>query len=295
MNVKFITAIYTDLYGTEFGGRPNRKGHYRFSLLSLLKMSDADFVCYTSNREVDELRNFFYNEHYVDPIKLKIEVFDLDKTEKTEIIKKYKNYEQVKTSDRCIDIQYSKFEWLKMNLNDGYDYIFWIDAGLSHCGLIPNKYLVSEGFQDIFRTYFESTIFNNNLLKNLINFTNDKIFIIAKENERNYWSGTVNSIHFENYNRSYHIIGGLFGGLFENVKILVNHFDENIIKVTEHDGRLYHEEDIMTLIWRNYEDNFNVKYFDTWWHENERVPGLDIIEHTNKNKSFYKILEELSL
>ena len=43
--VKILTSIYSDLNGTDLGGRPNRKDHYRFSLLCLLKMSQADFVC----------------------------------------------------------------------------------------------------------------------------------------------------------------------------------------------------------------------------------------------------------
>jgi len=295
MKTKFITAIYSDLYGTEFGGRQSRRGHYKYSLLSLLKMSDADFICYTSDREINDLKQFFYVEEQVDPQKIKIEVFDLSNTEKTEIIRKYKDFESVKTSDRCVDIQYAKFEWLKMNIDENYEYVYWIDAGLSHCGLIPDKYLVSEGFRDIFRKYFESTIFNNKLLNNLLNFTDDKIFLIGKENDRNYWSGTVNPVHFVNYNRSYHIIGGLFGGKKEKVKDFIDLFDENLIMVTEHDKRLYHEEDIITLIWRNNENLFNVKYFDTWWHENERVPGLDILDHVSKNKSFYKILEEFNL
>ena len=295
MKTKFITAIYSDLYGTEFGGRQSRRGHYKYSLLSLLKMSDADFICYTSDREIDDLKHFFYIEEQVDPQKIKIEVFDLSNTEKTDIIRKYKDFESVKTSDRCVDIQYAKFEWLKMNIDENYEYVYWIDAGLSHCGLIPDKYLVSEGFRDIFRKYFESTIFNNKLLNNLLNFTDDKIFLIGKENDRNYWSGTVNPVHFVNYNRSYHIIGGLFGGKKEKVKYFIDLFDENLIMVTEHDKRLYHEEDIITLIWRNNENLFNVKYFDTWWHENERVPGLDILDHVSKNKSFYKILEEFNL
>ena len=59
MSVKFITSIYSDLYGTEFGGRPNRGGHYRYSLLSLLKMTDADFLCYTSDREIESLKEAF--------------------------------------------------------------------------------------------------------------------------------------------------------------------------------------------------------------------------------------------
>jgi len=59
MSVKFITAIYSDLNGTEFGGRPARGSHYRYSLLSLLKMTNADFLCYTSDRELDSLKNSF--------------------------------------------------------------------------------------------------------------------------------------------------------------------------------------------------------------------------------------------
>ena len=74
--VKFITSIYSDLNGTEFGGRVGRGGHYRYSLLSLLKMTDADFLCYTSDRELPSLITFFYETHGISPDKLKFEVFD---------------------------------------------------------------------------------------------------------------------------------------------------------------------------------------------------------------------------
>jgi hypothetical protein len=179
---------------------------------------------------------------------------------------------------------------LSDNLDGDYEYYFWLDAGLSHSGLIPVKYLSNEGY----RGYFESMLFNNTFLKNLITFTDDKIFLIGKENLRNYWSGTVNPIHFKKYDSSYHIIGGLFGGRLDQVKEFVNLFDEKINVITKHDNRLYHEEDIMTLIWRNNEEKFNVQFFDTWWHENERVSGVDMEELLQHNKSFYKILEELN-
>ena len=131
-------------------------------------------------------------------------------------------------------------------------------------------------------------------MKNLREFTSDKIFLIGKENSRNYWSGTVDLKHFKTPNTAYHIIGGLFGGKIEQVREYTTLFDENVDVITESDGRLYHEEDIMTVIWRNNEENFNVQYFDTWWHENERIPGLNIEEHLSINKSFYKIIEELN-
>ena len=34
MKTLLITSIYSDLWGTEFGGRPSRDYHYRASLLS---------------------------------------------------------------------------------------------------------------------------------------------------------------------------------------------------------------------------------------------------------------------
>ena len=79
-----MTSIYSDLYGSDMGGRPGRKDHYRFSLLSLLKMTQADFVCYTSERELGSLMEFFYDQYQISSDKLKFVVFDLDKNEYSE-------------------------------------------------------------------------------------------------------------------------------------------------------------------------------------------------------------------
>ena len=80
MRVKIMTSIYSDLYGSELGGRQGRKDHYRFSLLSLLKMSQADFICYTSDRELDDLKEFFYKNHNISEDRLKFVLFDLPQT-----------------------------------------------------------------------------------------------------------------------------------------------------------------------------------------------------------------------
>lgn len=290
-SVKFITSIYTDLYGTKFGGRPNRRDHYRWSLLSLLKMTDAKFVCYTSNREYDDLCEFFYVNNSVSRDLLEIKIYNLENHFFKELFDKYKDYEAAKFSDRCMEVQWMKFKWLEME-DLSSDYYFWIDSGLSHCGLIPDKYLIKGGPNN--RSYYESSLFNNTFLNNLISKTGDKISIVGKENQRNYWSGTVDQKHFIKYNNSVHIIGGLFGGrkdLIKRIFDLFNFYGNNVVR---EDGRVYHEEDIMTLMFRNHEELFNVFHFDTWWHENERISGLDIIEHTKNNKSFYKILEELN-
>jgi len=290
-SIKFITAIYSDLYGTELGGRPHRYLHYRWSLLSLLKMTDADFVCYTSEREFDSLYKFFYEENGVDKSKLKLKVFDITKTIYTDLINKYKNIEETKKGDRCIEIQFMKFQWVLMEEGE-YDYYFWIDAGLSHTGLIPNRYLSFSGNHN--RGYFESPLFNNKFLCNLICNTDNKVTIIAKENEINFWSGTVDPKHYKNFDRKHHVIGGMFGGKKDECFNYCNLFNDYVNKVCSSDNRLYYEEHIMSLIYKNHEELFKVYEFDTWWHEDIVMSDFDMKDHTTRYKSFYKILEEIN-
>ena len=72
-------------------------------------------------------------------------------------------------------------------------------------------------------------------------------------------------------------------------------FEKYVNEVTESDNYLYHEEDIMTLMFRNHPELFLCYEFDSWWHEDERIAGIDnMVEHLKNNKSFYKILEELN-
>jgi hypothetical protein len=287
MKIKFITCIFSHLYGTDLGGRPSRTEHYKFSLLSLLKMTDADFVCYTSVDEIDELKHFFHNMNNITESKLEFKTFNLRESKYSKLINEFKDTEEMKLSDRCYEIQYSKFDWFNYE-DKSYDYYFWIDAGLSHTGIIPDKHLDGPGY----RCYFESHLFNNDFLKNLISFSEDKFVVISKENVRNYWDKTVDPKFYNEYNRTLHIIGGLFGGqvsLWDNV---VEKFDNYVNEVLNDEKKLYLEENIMTLMFYNHNDLFKNLLFDVWWHEDnyKEHPENFFIE----NKSFYKIIEELN-
>ena len=289
MKIKFITSIYSDLHGTEFGGRPNRGTHYRYSLLSLLKMTDADFLCYTSDREINDLTKFFYEDNGVSSDKLKLEIFDIGNTKFKDLILQHKNIEEVKHSDRCVEVQYSKFHWWWKE-DKSYDYYYWIDAGLSHCGLIPDKYLTEVGPM---RCYYESNLFNNTFLKNLIEDTGDKFILLGKENDRNYWSGTVDPKWYTTYDRSIHIIGGLFGGHRDKWDNIVNIFENYLEKLLTTEKITYHEEVIMTLMYFNHKELFERKHFDIWWFKGNAPAGVSD-EMFEQNKSFYKILEEFN-
>ena len=289
MKVKFITCIYSDLNGTELGGRHSRGGHYQYSLLSLLKMTDADFLCYTSEREVERLKKFFYEHHNVNPEKLEFRVFDLRKTKYEELFQKHKDFESAKTGDRCIEIQWSKFGWW-WNEDKTYDYYFWIDAGLSHCGLIPNKYLVGSDHPQ--GKYFESNLFNNDFLKNIIEDSDGKFLILGKDNDRNYWSGTVGERWYKNYDRKIHIIGGMFGGHRDLWDNMVTLFEDYAYKITPEE-RVHHEEVLMTLMYHNHPELFVRKHFDIWWCPDNCPPGTSP-KLFEENKSFFRILEEFN-
>jgi len=288
MSVKFITCIYSDLYGSDFGGRPQRVSHYRFSLLSLLKMTQADFVCYTSKNEIAELEDFYHTKNKIPTEQLKIVEWDLEKTTHLEQIHSIKNFESARKGDRCLEVQYSKFYWWELE-DKSYDYYFWIDAGLSHTGLIPNKYLTSDHPE---QRYYESSLFDNRFLEKLIEITEKKFILLGKENKRNYWSGTVDQKYYNKYDNSLHIIGGLFGGKKEIWEQMVPLFDKYLRIFLYETKELYHEEQIMSLMFRNHEEYFKVFEFDTWWHPDSALPGLKI-NYFEENKSFYKILEEI--
>ena len=287
MKIKIMTSIYSDLYGSDMGGRPGRKDHYRFSLLSLLKMTQADFVCYTSERELGSLMEFFYDQYQISSDKLKFVVFDLDKNEYSEYINEVKNLDTIRVSDRCYEIQYSKFSWFKKE-DKTYDYYFWFDAGLSHTGLIPDKYLNAEGY----RGYYESTLFNQKFLDSLINYIGDKFLLVAKENSRNFWEGTVDPKFYTTYDNSVHVIGGFFGGKTELWDKVVSEFDKSVKMILPEQKRLFYEEHFMSLMYQNHKDWFKTLNFDIWWHEDNFKEGTE--EFFQQNKSFYKILEELN-
>jgi hypothetical protein len=250
-------------------------------------MSQADFICYTSEREIDDLKEFFYKNHNISEDRLKFVLFELSNNEYADLINGVKDIEVIKKSDRCYEIQYSKFSWFK-NEDKTYDYYFWFDAGLSHTGLIPDRYLSAPGH----RFYYESSLFNDKFLTNLINYSEDKFVMVAKENSRNYWEGTVDPKFYTTYNNGVHIIGGFFGGKTELWDKVIKQFDDYVRLVIPEQKKLFYEEHFMSLMYQNHKDWFKTLDFDIWWHEDNFKEGSK--EFFEQNKSFYKILEELN-
>ena len=238
----------------------------------------------------------FYKQYYPNKNSKFISIeYDLYNTKYKDKINKRKNIEETKKSDRCIELQYSKFSWLLDN-SDNCEYIYWIDAGLCYSGLLPDKYLKIDSNQVMDR-YYSSDIFTNNFINNLNILTQNKMFVCAKENVLNYWDCGVPSKYFiDQYKSNYHIVGGLFGGKAEICRYISQQFDILANRVLDNENVLYSEEQIFSCIFFNYFDSFIYKHFDIWWHENnihtlmDKESGKKCLEN---NKSFYKIIEEL--
>jgi len=283
MKTLIYTSIYSNLWGTDFGGRPSRKLHYSYSLLSILEMNADKYICFTSEEEIEELRDWFYVHNSVSSEKLEFIEFDLHKSQYFEDIKKLKNVEFMKTTDRCYEIQYNKFFWLDMLPNlESFDRVFWVDSGLSHGGIFHEKYSYGSGIEKDYKF----SLFNNSFLKKIINLTDDKLLILSKNNTgRFYWSTTIPRHYYTQYDNSEHIIGGLFGGKVQNMLVFRLKFASLLNDLLKNENSLFFEELIMSCVYQNNKSSFITLKFDDWY---ER-PGIPVTE--SNITYFYNMFE----
>lgn len=274
----FITSIYSNLWGTEFGGRSSRYHHYRQSLLSILKMNPSKVICFTPEDELEDLRNFFYLQNNIDENLLEFKLFDLKKSKYFNIISEKKNLEVMKTFDRCFEIQYNKFFWVDniSEINE-YEKVYWFDAGLSHSGLFPECYAEGIGYD----RNFKFNLFNENYLDLLNDLSENKFILVGKNNTNQYyWSTTIPQKYYDNFSMDLHIIGGFFGGNREKYLELVDKFDKILSKLLSNESSLYMEEQILSYLYYDNKDFFHVLTFDGWYQTDK---------NDFKTKYFYEI------
>jgi cephalosporin hydroxylase len=263
MKTLFYTSIYSNLWGTEFGGRPGRELHYKYSLLNILNLNANKFICFTSEEELNSLEEWFYVVNKVPKEKLEFIVFNLKDSKYFDEINKLKNIDSIKKSDRCYEVQYNKFFWIDLIPEiDNYDKIFWIDAGLSHGGIFPEKYSYGIGYE----RHFNFTLFNEDTLNKLIKSSKDKLLILNKNNSHSfYWSTNIPVKYYNNFNNSSHIIGGLFGGSVNNLRKFKVRFEQLLSELLSQENELYFEELIMSCLYQNFKTDFTCLNFDDWY------------------------------
>jgi hypothetical protein len=264
--MKFVTAIYNQLHGTDFGGRLNRDRHYLYSLKCLANLG-APILCYTSARDKKEIETYL-DQNTITNVTLKIyELPTMKHHKKIHEIKQI-NKELYANDNvwehRCVEIMWLKLEWLKTesdaNVNDK---VFWIDAGLSHGGIIPSKFNPfmpeDKGYEKSFQNILA---FNGKLIQKLNELTETGLFTFYCNNrQHNYPELYMNDTRLPGS-----VVAGLFGGTNEQISKMFEASEEIINHVLEN-NTLLQEEMILTLIYQQYPELFNIFDFDTWYHE----------------------------
>lgn len=281
MSTLIYTSIYSNLYGTEFGGRSSRSFHYKSSLYNILNLNADKYICFTSTEEIKQLEEYFYEQKNVSRDKLQFIIFNLTETKYFNEIRKLKNLEEMKKKDRCFEIQYNKFFWFDLLPNkEIYNKIYWVDAGLSHSGLFPSNYSFGLGQEK----YYFFNLFNENFLSKLNTLTESKLVLVGKNNRnRFFWSQTIPTTYYSNYNNDYHIIGGFFGGNKEDFIKLKLDFEDLLLKLLLNEKLLYMEEQILCCLYVNKQENYGLLKFDDWYKRDSHKDG--------EVRYFYNIFE----
>jgi hypothetical protein len=259
--MKFITAIYSKLYNTKFGGRLNRDRHYYYSLKTLVTMG-GEFICYTSEEEYDELveafsmhTNIEFRKYNLSEFKYHNDIQRIKEENKSEY-----NEDAVWTY-RCVELMWLKMEWLYQESRDYNGKVFWIDAGLSHGGIIPVKYNQNVGHITYENSFENVYAFNPNLLKKLDKLSSKFFAFYCNNRQHKYPDLYANDI-----NLGGSIVAGLMGGSPESIEKVYNEY-KSIIKAVLDVNDLIQEEMALTVVFRDNRQMFSESSFDTWYHD----------------------------
>lgn len=274
MKTLIVTSIYANLWGTEFGGRASRFHHYRISLLNMLNMQPSKVVCFTSEEEITELKNFFYVQNNISEQLIEFKVFNLVDSKYFNVIKSKKNIDSMKTFDRCFEIQYNKFYWVQdLPEISEYDRVYWFDAGLSHAGLFPDCF----AFGNTYERNFQFNVFNEEFLKTLNETSEDDFILVCKNNTgAYYWSVTIPEKYYNIYCKDLHVVGGFFGGKPEKYVEVIKEFDNLLSNLLLNENELYMEEQILSCLLYQNPNFFKTLVFDDWYKKENYIPGIKL-------------------
>lgn len=283
-DVSFVTCVYDDLHDTEFAGRHNRGTHYAFSLAQMHEMG-APVYCFTDKRNMSKYMPTFLWSGYDN---YKFVNYNLNDSPYFDRIQQVKDNdpERYRKSpsweSRCVEIMWGKFDFIihaaeDMGLDSG-KYLYWIDAGLSHPGVLPKKFNSIHAEQDFKTSSHEysyrfrmNRIFNDKLPEYLAEYTGAGKLLHFLCTSPQHSDPSHLSVEKPAYVGT--AVGGLFGG---DVRMMYEWAQQakTVCEELLDNGFLIKEEDVLThMINSNinkdatFADKLTMYLFDTWYHE----------------------------
>lgn len=267
-----------------------RYHRYQYSLVQLSKLGLPITLYISSN--VKEIINELINEYKITNINVIVkDLIDFNCSSKTIPIKeKHRDKFQF-----YVELGWSKMEMLRDIMTEEEGYTYWIDCGLSHRGLWPNKYAKNPdkltGMSHNTENYWFDKVFNPNFFKNINKWVGDKLINI-KNRQFFHPQDQINRIFGNAGGVDGQTIGGILGGHNSKIKDFLNEFDNRADQCIKQEYLLNHEG-ILTHMATSKPENYKSWLFTTWYHED--TGGMDWItpEWLSTQRSFYHFLKEI--
>lgn len=299
-----VTAIYHHSYKEIIGGRGWCFDFYSPPFLNILKL-DLPIIIYTHEKVFGKLSKFMQKHRHDDDYKIIIQdlndfkygsrILDIKRNSGWFLNDRLKSDIPYTYNDRNHTLCLSKLYWLNQAVNDNYynsNSFFWIDAGLFHHGIFPEKFGGREKFSkqetkpELYYPENKASIFTPNMGKFLSNYNENFLAIVKEEMPIR---PRIKELTAPTAQRNIdYIVGGLFGGDPKAISSVHKDFDEGL-RICLDNNLVTLEEELLSCVALKNPDLYNKFYFYQWWHDIKEDPAYyDISED---EKCFYKLFK----
>jgi hypothetical protein len=285
MKTKLITAFYTDIIGFPFFGHESFARHERYlhSLRTLNNMN-TEIVCYCNDTQYDLMTKY-------------CEEFDL-----SNVTIKISNLRDYPKTNRMLELKrsndqfnfYHEVDWNKMYLlskeyDESYDYIYWVDCGLSHRGLFTLKYNPHSdkitGLSRDWENYSFTNIFCPELFSKINNWVGDKLINLANT-MFSHNPNEIRSVYKNNNDYKHMSVGGILGGHISKLNWFIEQFDR-ISDISLNENFILNHEGMITDLEFENPEMFKTYSFETWYHDDFWLTTPIFDRKSIKNKTHF--------
>lgn len=262
---KIITAMYTDVKGFPFFAHEAIARHDRY-LHSLRTLSNTgeEIIVYCNQTQyqllVDHCRNF-----KLDNVTIKVSnIQDYPNCEKMFKIKQKSN-----KFHQFHEIDWNKIYLMEKEFDEMYDYIYWVDIGISHHGIFLTKYNpyfnLCDGMSSTFECYSNLNLFNSELFPKINQYIGDRLLNLSNQTWFHNMHETGDILNI-NYGEKGLSVGGFLGGHTSKLKWFFNEF-KIIGDIFLDNEYIINHEALISFIVQENKNNFKTYLFDTWYHD----------------------------
>lgn len=299
----FVTAIYDSGLSSVLGGRGWGVDYYLPSLINIANLG-APIVVYSPRRDaaaVEQAIAPYFAEYRVVPFELaQFEYFERF------IAWKETYWKSLEINNRNEVLCFLKSYWVQdatAATHFGHDHFFWIDAGLGHHGLFPEKVggveLRTSPPASHYHPANPANIFTPTLGNALAHAAPEgRVFFCALPFNRHHERTAVyEAVTAATFNRpagqvhiQEHLVGGLFGGRARDLQAVHRLYVE-LLKALIGTKTYTLEEQVFSSLNAIHPELFSLRRFQTWWFHSPGEPNSRL---DAEGDSFYKIFAELA-